>query len=341
MAVVAIDASGPGLVVAVQSDGDRLPASHRSIEGRAQQVVSVLDELLAASDLVSSDVTRVGIAIGPGSFTSIRIAVVTARGLATSVGADIVPLPSLAVRAASVEGDGERWGVVDGQRGEVFAQAWTTDQSGPLTPVSPLHVVRRDQLESLVGTDHWNEDLPAADQLIRLTHAGATKKVAEVVPEYGREPDAVPSRTPTVSRLTLEHRHAAVGLLTMHGAAGWSSTAWEDQFTSGRGDTWAVMGPAGDVAGVLHAQLIADAVHILDVAVHPDRRRRGIGRMLVREVMTPSYRSAADVTLEVEESNAAAIALYRSMGFVEEGRRTDYYGAGRDALVMWCRGAAE
>ncbi len=69
--------------------------------------------------------------------------------------------------------------------------------------------------------------------------------------------------------------------------------------------------------------------------VAPDQRGRGIGGALVEAGITwAAERHGLRMLLEVEHDNAAALALYRRLGFVELARRKDYYGAGRHALVM-------
>jgi len=77
-------------------------------------------------------------------------------------------------------------------------------------------------------------------------------------------------------------------------------------------------------------------VHLLDLAVDEASRRRGVGRELVARVLGEARESGARlVLLEVRRSNAAAIALYRSAGFTENGVRRGYYSDnGEDALEM-------
>ena len=91
--------------------------------------------------------------------------------------------------------------------------------------------------------------------------------------------------------------------------------------------------------GFILYRLAVDEAEILSVAVIPECRRRGIGRQLLEEALRHVYREGArDIHLEVEDSNLAAIALYRGVEFRESGRRTGYYTQGHEtpgsALVM-------
>lgn len=78
--------------------------------------------------------------------------------------------------------------------------------------------------------------------------------------------------------------------------------------------------------------------HVFNVCVRTTRRRQGIGRSLMQYLLDCAQaKGAKTVFLEVRPSNSGAVVLYEDMGFVEVGRRKDYYPAphGReDALIM-------
>ena len=83
--------------------------------------------------------------------------------------------------------------------------------------------------------------------------------------------------------------------------------------------------------------LILDEAHITNIAVHPEHRRRGVGRLLMETLMKEAVILKMErMTLEVRVSNKAAISLYKSLGFEEGGIRKGYYSNDReDALIMW------
>ncbi len=82
--------------------------------------------------------------------------------------------------------------------------------------------------------------------------------------------------------------------------------------------------------------LVHDEVHVLNVAVDPTFRRRGVARALLAEAVARARDARAVLaTLEVRRSNAAAINLYRLFGFRAVGVRSNYYADdGEDAFVM-------
>ncbi len=94
-----------------------------------------------------------------------------------------------------------------------------------------------------------------------------------------------------------------------------------------------------DVDGVIGFAMSTrqpDEVHLLDIAVAPSVRRRGIAtRLLTWLAAAAMAEGATAMTLEVRASNPAAQALYTAAGFVDHGTRPGYYQDGEDAVIMW------
>jgi ribosomal-protein-alanine N-acetyltransferase len=89
---------------------------------------------------------------------------------------------------------------------------------------------------------------------------------------------------------------------------------------------------AGDVGFLVLRSVTPDEHEILNIAVLPEARRRGVARSLMARALAAR---TGTVFLEVRESNAAARAFYLRLGFAECGRRRDYYdGPREDAIVM-------
>lgn len=115
----------------------------------------------------------------------------------------------------------------------------------------------------------------------------------------------------------------------------WLRQHFMDELSSSYAFPLSAFDPSGRLAGYICPMQILDEGHILNVAVDPDLRGAGVGRLLVQQVLDDCQAANASfVSLEVRESNLPAISLYKKMGFEEMGRRKRYYENGEDALMM-------
>ena len=94
--------------------------------------------------------------------------------------------------------------------------------------------------------------------------------------------------------------------------------------------------PEHGIRGYCALQVYAGEMHILNLAVAPEWRMRGLGRFLLRLARDlGTRRGAREAWLEVRAGNLPALALYLSSGFTEVGRRGGYYSRPReDALLL-------
>ena len=94
--------------------------------------------------------------------------------------------------------------------------------------------------------------------------------------------------------------------------------------------------PARGIRGYSVVQAVADEMHVHNLAVDPEQRRRGLGRLLLDLALEwGRRRGARRAFLEVRPSNAPALALYRSLGFRTLSLRRRYYQhPTEDALVL-------
>lgn len=90
------------------------------------------------------------------------------------------------------------------------------------------------------------------------------------------------------------------------------------------------------IVGGIIRWAVHDTLEVLYVVVHPAMRRRGLGQMLMQTVLDEARATQKSaVMLEVRQTNTAAVALYARLGFVQTGRRANYYaGSGETALLM-------
>lgn len=195
---LAIDSATEACSVALL-DGNRLVAGEFRMLGRghAEQLVPMIAALPG-----KGRAGRIAVALGPGSFTGVRVGLAAARALAFAWGAELVGYPTLDLVAAMARA--ERAGPVavamTGGHGEWFVQGFDA-QGAPLRPLAslapeaavaatPEPLVAGSQAEALVAARGHGEALalwPDARALPLLPQAALT---AEVHPLYGRAPDA-------------------------------------------------------------------------------------------------------------------------------------------------------
>jgi ribosomal-protein-alanine N-acetyltransferase len=116
----------------------------------------------------------------------------------------------------------------------------------------------------------------------------------------------------------------------------WSAAGIREVLQMETGVNLVATGPRDRLAGYLFARTIAGEGEILNLAVLPEARGQGLGRLLLRTGLAELAARRTDaVFLEVRESNEGAKALYRSAGFAVVGVRAGYYRNPReDALVL-------
>jgi ribosomal-protein-alanine N-acetyltransferase len=116
----------------------------------------------------------------------------------------------------------------------------------------------------------------------------------------------------------------------------WTRGNFADSLAAGHG-AWLAL-ENGRMTGYAIMMLVVDEAHLLNITVLPELQRSGRGSALLQHLFDQARtRAAIRMLLEVRPGNLAALALYRRHGFLEIGRRRDYYPAheGReDAIVM-------
>lgn len=121
----------------------------------------------------------------------------------------------------------------------------------------------------------------------------------------------------------------------------WPRTAFERELTRNGIARYVVVecvgeGGVAEVPAFAGLWLQLDEAHVVTVAVRPELRGRGFGRLVLAALLGVAREEGMNVaTLEVRESNIAARALYASFGFYEVGARKRYYSdTGEDAVIM-------
>jgi len=115
-----------------------------------------------------------------------------------------------------------------------------------------------------------------------------------------------------------------------------ANDAGEELTASGSPVSAAPVGETSKVIAMIIVWQIMDEAHIATIAVHPEYRRRGLGRQILLAALREcAAQGALSATLEVRERNTVAIEMYRKLGFEMVGRRRHYYqDTNEDAILM-------
>jgi tRNA threonylcarbamoyladenosine biosynthesis protein TsaB len=178
--------------------------------GHQERLAPMAAEAMAGAKLAFSDLDKIAVTVGPGSFTGLRVGLAFAKGLQLATGAPLAGIGALAALAASAGPDGRCAGVIDARRGMVYLQAFADGR--PLCEATILPAAEAaDRLEViapgrwrvagpgaqlLAGADNVDVVRQAAPDLLALGElAAAAPPAADVKPVYLRAPDARPMAT--------------------------------------------------------------------------------------------------------------------------------------------------
>jgi len=134
-----------------------------------------------------------------------------------------------------------------------------------------------------------------------------------------------------------EHLQAVLVLDQIALGGLWSEAQWQTELADPRRPGLGLW-QDGQLQAMACGWLVVDELHITLVAVDPARRRQGLGRQVLGELLQQARNGGArHATLEVAAPNTAAVALYAGLGFAQAGVRRAYYRNGDDALIQWLR----
>ena len=127
--LLALETATSALSVALLRGKNLLDEERAAPGPAAETLLPAIDSLLARAEVTIADLDAFAVSIGPGSFTSLRVGIATAKGLAFGSGRPVAAVPTLAALACRTAdaGDSElrtRVALLDARRGEVYAAGW-------------------------------------------------------------------------------------------------------------------------------------------------------------------------------------------------------------------------
>ncbi len=171
--LLAIETSGLAGSVALLESGDLVAQRQLDPKRRsATTLAPAIQELLAEAGWAPRDLQFVAVAVGPGSFTGLRVGVTAAKTLAYAVGCEVIAVGTLDAIAAQVPPPIDRvWAVLDAQRQQVFAAEFQRDSAGELVPQSGPAIIDNDAWLASLEPGDWVTG-PALGKLATRLPAG-------------------------------------------------------------------------------------------------------------------------------------------------------------------------
>ncbi|WKZ36537.1 MAG: ribosomal protein S18-alanine N-acetyltransferase [Anaerolineales bacterium] len=139
-----------------------------------------------------------------------------------------------------------------------------------------------------------------------------------------------------IRKMRLDDFEQVVAIDQLSFSLPWPARSFHFELTDNPASRCWVADLDGRVVAMLVVWFIVDEIHIATLATHPEFRGQGIGKnLLLHALHSAKGEGAVKSFLEVRQSNLAAQKMYRSFGFVEDGRRKEYYkDNGEDAILM-------
>jgi tRNA threonylcarbamoyladenosine biosynthesis protein TsaB len=218
--ILGFDTSMAASTAAVmRADGElfeRSPPPERLAErpAHAAELLPAINDVMERADVAFADLDAIAVGVGPGTFTGLRIGIATARALAKASELPVRGVSSLAALAAGITGT-SRLALIDAKRGEVYAalfengaERWPPAVSDIEGLVNRLREMPATPLAAGDGSLRFRDELEAAgvavapaESPLHVVSAGHLCRRAldvadvapeQVIPNYLREPDAVP-----------------------------------------------------------------------------------------------------------------------------------------------------
>jgi tRNA threonylcarbamoyladenosine biosynthesis protein TsaB len=219
MRILGFDTSTAASSAAVLQDDEvieSLPAPERLAQrpAHASELLPAINDVMERADVGFGDLSTIAVGVGPGTFTGLRIGVATARALAKANDLPLRAVSSLAALAAGITGP-SRLALIDAKRGEVYAalfegdeERWPPAALGIDALIARVQDAGTNPLAAGDGSLRFRDQLEAAgvavapaESPLHVVSAGHLCRCAigapdvepeQVVPNYLREPDAVP-----------------------------------------------------------------------------------------------------------------------------------------------------
>ncbi|HEY3812161.1 MAG TPA: tRNA (adenosine(37)-N6)-threonylcarbamoyltransferase complex dimerization subunit type 1 TsaB [Caulobacteraceae bacterium] len=150
MRLLVVDTALPCCTAALADDGRILAArTEPMVRGHQERLADLVEEVMAEAEAAYVSVNRIGVTVGPGSFTGLRVGLAFAKGLGEALGLPVAGVGTLPALAGSARSDRLTAAVIDARRGQIYTQFFKD-----MTPLGPAEAVSVDEASAqLINID--------------------------------------------------------------------------------------------------------------------------------------------------------------------------------------------
>ncbi len=331
------------------------------IRNHSITLMPLVENLMNTLNIQLSDMDRVAVAIGPGSFTGQRIGASCGIALAKAMGAKIIPINSLDLLVENHRDfDGLVVPIIDARRSEVYFSIYKKGErlveynikafdevfelckkyNMPVMFTGDGISVHKDKILTQEGffVASENNSYQRASSMALLLDDEKAVDYDKLKLFYIKKTEAERTYNQNNFKIIDFDESFLDGVYEVEKDAffePWSKKMFQDELGN-KFARYFVGVIDGEVVGYIGSWYVMNEGQITNIAVKKEYQGQGFGKKLVQKVID-YYKEleCIGVTLEVRVNNESAIALYKSFGFVFEGTRKNYYSNGDDAHIMW------
>ncbi len=194
MLILAFDTTVASCSVALWRDGKSLRTEYRPMKnGQAEALIPLIEGIMNACDTSYSDLDRIAVTLGPGSFTGVRVGIATARAIGLAAEKPLVGIATTEVYAAAAPEENKNiLTAIDTKRGDLYVQIFDTS----LKSLSNIEVTTIGELPKLIGPDPVTVVGDAALAVTDVLGESATLSDAPPFPDVALLAKLSSTRTP-------------------------------------------------------------------------------------------------------------------------------------------------
>lgn len=333
--VLFLDTTGKNIILGAQMGKESFYYVGTETEKKhASTLLQKIDSFLISSNIRIENISQIGVVIGPGSFTGIRIGISTANALSKSLNAAILSINSLEL--ATFGHNKNVISIIDCLNGNYYSLIKTSEND------CRYRILSENELKHYEGYDILPAKEVSPENKLRAFVEKADKGFfsKRALPFYLRESSADREERDKDHYLILNPSTQDIDRISDIEKASfrdpWSEKMLYDEIELNNPTNVIIKDIRDDtIIGYSFSRSTDDVLELLRIAVKSAYKGAGFASLMINRIVAESRNlNIKSIILEVSCINESAIRLYQKNGFIVDGRRKNYYRKDEDALLM-------